>query len=230
LFNGDPVSSEERRYAPGIVPARRPGKEGGPREQNRRERTRTLCEAALVLFLQRGVESTTVDEITKAAGVAKGSFYRYFTDKEQLVEALFGPLADTVASAMDRCAGALAHARSGEELNRAYGTLAAELTQALLEAPAMVKLYLQECRGPAEGARRPIRELSSRIMRGAVALTRVAHAQRLLKELSPEVTAVAVVGAVEGMLVEFLEGRAATDPAAATADLITMVLDGIRRS
>jgi AcrR family transcriptional regulator len=222
------MSSEEKRYAPGIVPARRPGKEGGPREQNRRERTRMLCEAALGLFLERGVESATVDEITKAAGVAKGSFYRYFTDKEQLVEALFAPLADAVASAMDRCASALGRARSGDELNAAYGALAAELTMALLEAPAVVKLYLQECRGPAEGARRPIRDLSGRIMGGAVALTRVAHAQGLLKNLPPEVTAVAVIGAVEGMLVEFLEGRA-TDPGAATAALIAMVLDGIRR-
>ena len=36
------------------------------------------------LFLERGIETVTIDEITREAGVAKGSFYRYFDDKKQI--------------------------------------------------------------------------------------------------------------------------------------------------
>lgn len=38
----------------------------------------------LDLFASQGFHATTVDEITKAAGVAKGTFYNYFKTKEDL--------------------------------------------------------------------------------------------------------------------------------------------------
>ena len=39
-------------------------------------------------FLERGIESVSIDDITREAGVAKGSFYRYFADKDALVGAV----------------------------------------------------------------------------------------------------------------------------------------------
>lgn len=220
--------AKSNRFEPSKVPRQRPGRAGSTREKNRQKRTSALCRAALGLFLERGLEATTVDEITRAAGVAKGSFYRYFDDKIQVVEALFAPLEVEMEAAMRRCSVALASARTAPELNDAYGGLATELGMQLLESPELVKLYLQESRGPAEGARAPIRRLSHELMEGAIALTRVAHAQGLIRDLPPEISAVAVIGAVEGMLMQYFEGQR-MDPALATGALISMVLDGIRK-
>ncbi|MGP4017002.1 TetR family transcriptional regulator C-terminal domain-containing protein [Saccharopolyspora sp. 5N708] len=48
-----------------------------------------IVEAALVELHRRGFAATSVDTITKAAGVPKGSFYNHFKSKEALgVEAL----------------------------------------------------------------------------------------------------------------------------------------------
>lgn len=47
-----------------------------------------ILEAAFDLFLERGVEEVSVQEITDRAGVAKGTFYIYFRDKEELRECL----------------------------------------------------------------------------------------------------------------------------------------------
>lgn len=44
--------------------------------------------AAQRLFLDQGVEATTVEQITAAAEVAKGTFYLYFSAKEELRAAL----------------------------------------------------------------------------------------------------------------------------------------------
>ncbi|MDR6554839.1 TetR family transcriptional regulator C-terminal domain-containing protein [Paenibacillus qinlingensis] len=47
----------------------------------------TIIAAALDLFYSRGYTATGVLDITKAAGVPKGSFYHFFPSKEALAEA-----------------------------------------------------------------------------------------------------------------------------------------------
>ena len=42
-------------------------------------------DAAQRLLLENGIENTSVDEIVQVAGIAKGTFYLYFADKEELV-------------------------------------------------------------------------------------------------------------------------------------------------
>jgi AcrR family transcriptional regulator len=44
-----------------------------------------LTAAAVDLFLAKGYEETTVDEIAEAAGVARRTFFRYFRTKEDVV-------------------------------------------------------------------------------------------------------------------------------------------------
>ena len=42
------------------------------------------------MFLQKGYEETSVDEIISQAGIAKGTYYYYFETKEQMLEAVIG--------------------------------------------------------------------------------------------------------------------------------------------
>lgn len=51
-------------------------------------RRQELLDAALKMFVERGVSAPTVADITEAAGAAKGTFYRYFESKDDLVAAL----------------------------------------------------------------------------------------------------------------------------------------------
>ncbi len=69
------------------VPA--PALPGGQR-LSRRERhsaavRQRLFDAAMHLFAQRGFQATTVEEITEAADVGKGTFFNYFPSKEELL-------------------------------------------------------------------------------------------------------------------------------------------------
>ena len=60
-----------------------------PRSKSKRERTReSLVAAAERLFAARGPDAVSIDEITAAAEVAKGTFYTHFSDKEDLERAL----------------------------------------------------------------------------------------------------------------------------------------------
>jgi len=61
-----------------------------------------LIQAARDLMLAQGYPITSVDEIIKAAGVSKGSFYHYFDSKEELgLTAMHKFLADGAALMMD---------------------------------------------------------------------------------------------------------------------------------
>jgi AcrR family transcriptional regulator len=60
-----------------------------PRRQMRSERMRRAIEnAAIGLFAQAPIDAVTIDDIVRAADVAKGTFYLHFSDKHALVEAL----------------------------------------------------------------------------------------------------------------------------------------------
>ncbi|WAM31229.1 TetR/AcrR family transcriptional regulator [Caldicellulosiruptor naganoensis] len=63
-------------------------KEGRRREQKKLIKENRLLEAAYNLFIEKGITNTAIDEIVKKAGVAKGTFYLYFKDKEDILEKL----------------------------------------------------------------------------------------------------------------------------------------------
>jgi AcrR family transcriptional regulator len=60
----------------------------GKRERGKFERRERLYEAALALFRCQGYEETTVDQITKKAGLAKGTFFNYFPTKDAILRYL----------------------------------------------------------------------------------------------------------------------------------------------
>jgi AcrR family transcriptional regulator len=47
-----------------------------------------LLDCAQALFLERGYDQSSLNEVIVAAGVSKGAFYHYFSSKEALLEAL----------------------------------------------------------------------------------------------------------------------------------------------
>lgn len=68
-----------------------------PRRRARADRTRKdLVAAALALFAEKGIEAASVDEITDAAGVAKGTFYVHFRRKQDVLLEHASELIDTL--------------------------------------------------------------------------------------------------------------------------------------
>jgi AcrR family transcriptional regulator len=206
---------------------RRPGLPGGKRDENRRQKTDALMSAALPLFLAHGVEAVTIDDITRAAKAAKGSFYRYFSSKDALVAAIVAPAASDVDAALSRCADRLGEANDRGTLFAAYQELALSLVPLALHRLDVVRLYLQESRGASTGARAPLVELGVRIDEGAIRLTTVAVDRGLLDVADPRISALAVVGAIERLAFNVLSGRLDAQPVDIVATLIRLVLDGI---
>ncbi len=206
----------------------RPGPVGGKRDQNRRARTQGLLDAAQQLFLEHGIEGVSIDDITRQAQVAKGSFYRYFHDKEDLVRAAFAPARTRVLGAFERAERKLREADGPDRVRRAYGRLGRELTAALMHEPEITRLYLPESRAPAVHARVPIRELEREVAAAALRLSELAFSHGLLRRVPPQVSTLAVIGATERMLHALFSGDLKIAPTVAMQGLLSIVLDGMR--
>ncbi|MDF2233720.1 TetR/AcrR family transcriptional regulator [Albimonas sp. CAU 1670] len=69
-----------RRHAAGADPAKRA----------------QILHGAARVFLDKGFESASMEDVRRAAGVSKGTIYVYFSDKEELFEALIADKRDRI--------------------------------------------------------------------------------------------------------------------------------------
>lgn len=53
------------------------------KQQNKRT---NILDAAYELFIEKSFNNTSIDDVVKSAGIAKGTFYLYFKDKHDLME------------------------------------------------------------------------------------------------------------------------------------------------
>ncbi|UCH29108.1 MAG: helix-turn-helix transcriptional regulator [Myxococcales bacterium] len=210
-------------------PMERPGAVGGKRDLNRRKRVQDLVDAGLNLFLERGIEAVTIDEVAREAGMAKGNFYRYFRDKADLVEAVIEPVAQTTRAALDECHQKLRQVNGHKEAATAYAELGNRLVGAMAMYPDSMCLYLQERRAPATTARQAISDLASDLDGRAMALSQVAADQKLVVVSDPRVSALAVLGAVEALALASVRNQVQMDPVETTKGLISLVLEGLRK-
>jgi AcrR family transcriptional regulator len=74
------------------------GEKAGLRERTRRAVRAELAELAMGLFLERGYEATTVEDIAAAVGMSKRSFFRYFAVKEDVLFGDVEEIADRIAA------------------------------------------------------------------------------------------------------------------------------------
>lgn len=52
---------------------------------NKEEKRCDIALSAIELFCEKGIQQTSIDQIAKSAGVAKGTIYLYFKNKEEIV-------------------------------------------------------------------------------------------------------------------------------------------------
>ena len=78
----------------------------GISRQSRKTRAtrRRLLRAASELFAEKGIDLTTIDDITQRADLAKGTFYYHFSDKNEIIAELIDQMLDSLVRLMkDRC-------------------------------------------------------------------------------------------------------------------------------
>ena len=86
-------------------------------ESNKAEKTRRLImDNASRIFLERGFRNVSVEELCRTTGVSKGTFYKYFANREALVEAVLDECFSETELAM------VENFRSGKDVEEIFET------------------------------------------------------------------------------------------------------------
>lgn len=111
-----------------------------PRTKEKEVRTAEIEQAARKVFLSRGFQAATIQEIAEKAGIAKGTVYLYYKSKDDLYTALLLPSLEFLNEKFGELLADVEsdEFESGEELVDALGDMFIELQA---RDPEMVLIY-----------------------------------------------------------------------------------------
>jgi AcrR family transcriptional regulator len=72
----------------------------GLRERKRRETAKRIADAAVCLFIEKGYDEATLDDIAAAAGISRRTFFHYFKSKDDILLSMQGGMGDVLAAAL----------------------------------------------------------------------------------------------------------------------------------
>ena len=144
-------ASQGRR---GAAKPRRKADRNGARAQQSAARRQAILAAALDEFSARGFAATRLDDVARRAGVAKGTIYLHFRDKEALfqdiVRSVLSPFVGTLEVALkaDVPVQAVAHQMVELFVSEVYGTRRRDVIRLILSEgprfPHLAEFYYRE--------------------------------------------------------------------------------------
>lgn len=176
-----------------------------------------ILAGAMKVFARRGFAATRVEDVLEEARVARRTFYRYFTSKEDVLAAVYELATSELVRALDDASESvldpLAGVRAVVELYLDFHVENAGLLRVLVEQSVRSD-------SPLAGHRRRFRARILKVLVGAAEMRGVAPLDGF--------TYVALVSALEGVALELLEGAAsASDVTRAKNAIHALVESGL---
>jgi AcrR family transcriptional regulator len=155
----------------------------------------SLLEVCVVEFNTRGYDATSMEDLSRAAGITKSSFYHHFASKEALLAAALDEALERLSSAVDAAADAT---RGGSAYDRLRATVDAAVHILVAHLPAVTLLLRVRGNSALEQSalerRRHIDEQLARVVRQA------ADEGDLRDDLDPEVISRLLFGMVNSLV------------------------------
>lgn len=191
------------------------------RERLKEATGREILGAAEELFGEVGLEQATMAQIAERAGVAVGTLYNRFADRDALVEVLLAERRADLLHSLDENMTALEKEGFREQLIGFFTTL---FTHMDAHRPFLKLVFSREL-GAKEGRERMARGMFDRL---EIILKR-GHREKLLKRDTEHCFAMALFGAAKGTVQREAYGLPEMAPQAAARAVVTLFLDGAVR-
>ncbi len=162
------------------------------------KRQAEIMAVALELFSLKGFNATSVDDIIKAAGVAKGTFYLHFQGKGDILAMIIDSYLFKLYSSLQ--ALDISMNRPTDELKRMYR----EVTDLLIDLPDIkqfIRLMLRDALSLDESQQKRTNDFFNRIVVMAAGYMRRAQEEgRVLTGLDPRICSLFMLGSVKEVL------------------------------
>lgn len=194
-----------------------------PPSREREQRRAQILAVATEVFAEKGYHDARIDDIVVGAGIARGTFYLYFSDKRSIFEELVDGFLARLDASIERIEltdNAPRHMNEiAENLRRVFARFAAE--------PAMARILLSAAVGiDADFDRKLLAfydEVTAMLSR---ALTQ-GEAAGLVRPGNADLRAYCLTGALKECLHQLMLRRADVDPDALLSALLDLVADGL---
>lgn len=188
--------------------------------QNGQSGRAKILKSAADIFVRKGYHETTVDEVAKAMGVAKGTIYNHFAGKEDLYLAV-------IRSSIEKLQERLKQAAAKEKNTREkIADLIRSIFSFFEEEKGLVLLFLTEFFG--RDARRG--RLAAEMLAGCLDVIRstiaTGVAEGTLREVDVEVATYSLFGMVAVAAYHFLNQAEAVDHEAASQSIAEIFFEG----
>lgn len=194
------------------VPPRRRGRPGHD--------VGSVQDAAVALFIERGFDGTSIDDIARRLGISKSAVYHHIASKDALLGDVLDLALDGIEQVVDRV-GAL----DGPAIDRLVALVRGSVVVLVDRLPYVTVLLRvrgnSEVERQALGRRRRLDRLAADLVREAVA------DGDLRPDVDPGLTARLLFGTVNS-LTEWLKPGAQHDAASLADAVVTTVFDGLR--
>jgi TetR/AcrR family fatty acid metabolism transcriptional regulator len=174
-----------------------------------------ICNAAIKIIAQEGFHSTTTDKIAAQAGVAVGTIYNYFQNKEDILRYIFKVEHEKRASFFHRL-----QKRDLHPVEKIRAILEMHFSE-VRNNPNIIKIILGErkfsCQEHyAESRNKGLPLFLEQIIQDGLAEGRV-------KKCDPRIVALVLVGAIEAVMASYLQEK----HAGKEGDILTSAVDEI---
>jgi AcrR family transcriptional regulator len=192
----------------------------------RDERRAQLVTAARDVFGQKGYHAATVDDITRAAGVAKGTFYLYFDEKREVYYELVRSFLQHVK---DIGASVAREVHTPGEFFARCEQAANELVRVFIEHHKLARLTYRESMSLDPELERLLRDFYRDLARVEADNIRLGIELGLFRQVDPMICAYAHIGMVERVALALLHEPSPPEPRTVVRELLSIAFEGLKK-
>lgn len=192
-------------------------------EQKKKE----IAEIAISVFAQNSLESATMQKIADAAGIAKGSIYKYFQSKEELVDFVLVPFMQDFESTIRNLEN---EAMTPIERLKLYLFIFIDAISPFEEVfLVFLDLWVRNIKGEYGNAKSKIERYFDLYRHKTTETIRQGQSQGLFKStVDVEALAAYLVASLDGILIHYLYNKSTFDPRVVADTFFETVIDGLR--
>lgn len=198
-----------------------------PKIVDKEEKKAKILEAAIRVFAKKGMSKTTISDIAGAADIGKGTVYEYFRSKDEIFSASFLYFMDKVETTISKHLYRIHDPL--EKLSAVFTAWADILDSEYVDYLEIVLVFW------AEGIRTKDDFVTVDLMnyyleyrKTIEALLEECVARKRIKAIDTKVVASSIIGALDGLLLQWIMDRNVFNMRRAVETFGQVVIDGLR--